>query len=182
MKLHLGSGKRYLHGYVHVDLAEFDHIDHNQSIDDLSNFPDNSVDEIYASHVFEYFDVDHAKKVLVEWNRVLKEGGIIRLAVPDLDALIKVYSLTGEIKNILGPLFGKWEITKNNFHYHKVVYDEKLLTSFLEEAGFKNIKKWDWREVFKENKDYDDHSQAYFPHMDKENGIHVSLNLQGIKR
>ena len=24
---------------------------------------------------------------------------------------------------------------------------------------------------------YDDHSQAYFPHMDKENGIHVSLNL-----
>ena len=37
------------------------------------------------------------------------------------------------------------------------------------------------REIFKENKNYDDHSQAYFPHMDKENGIHVSLNIQGQK-
>ena len=26
MKLHLGSGKRYLNGYVHVDLADFDHM------------------------------------------------------------------------------------------------------------------------------------------------------------
>ena len=26
--------------------------------------------------------------------------------------------------------------------------------------------------------DFDDHSQAYFPHMNKENGIHVSLNLE----
>ena len=45
-------------------------------------------------------------------------------------------------------------------------------------VGFKNIKIWDWQEFFKEQKDFDDHSQAYFPHMDKENGILVSLNIE----
>ena len=35
--------------------------------------------------------------------------------------------------------------------------------------------------IIKEFPDYDDHSQAYFPHMNKESGIHVSLNLSCIK-
>ena len=181
MKLHLGSGKRYLEGYIHVDLSDHEHIDYKQSIDDLKIFEDNSVEEIYASHVFEYFDLEHAKVVLAEWKRVLIKGGILRLAVPDFDNLLKVYEKTSDIEKILGPLFGKWEITKENYSYHKVVYNNKLLTSILEEAGYKNVKQWDWRIVFRENKDYDDHSQAYFPHMDKENGIHVSLNLQAQK-
>ena len=46
------------------------------------------------------------------------------------------------------------------------------------EAGFKDIVEWDWRNVFAHYDDYDDHSQAYFPHMDKTKGIHISLNLE----
>jgi len=181
LRLHLGSGKRYLKGYIHIDLSDHAHIDYKQSIDDLKIFEDNSVEEIYASHVFEYFDLEHAKVVLAEWKRVLIQGGILRLAVPDFDSLLKVYEKTSDIEKILGPLFGKWEITKENYSYHKVVYNNKLLTSILEEAGYKNITQWAWRIVFRDNKEYDDHSQAYFPHMDKENGIHVSLNLQAQK-
>ena len=56
MKLHLGCGKRYLEGYIHVDIAEFEHIDYQLPIDDLSTFKDNTIEEIYASHVLEYFD------------------------------------------------------------------------------------------------------------------------------
>jgi predicted SAM-dependent methyltransferase len=181
MKLHLGSGKRFLEGYTHVDLSTHSHIDYNQSIDNLGNFKDNSIQEIYASHVFEYFDLDNAKIVLAEWMRVLTTNGVLRLAVPNFDSLLEVYSKTGNIENILGPIFGKWEITSGNYSYHKTVYTEKLLTDLLDNAGFRNIKKWDWREVFKDNKEYDDHAQAYFPHMDKANGIHVSLNIEAQK-
>ena len=46
----------------------------------------------------------------------------------------------------------------------------------LEENGFKNIKLYDWRET--EHSQFDDHSQAYFPHLDKENGLLVSLNIE----
>jgi|TARA_B100001094_G_C17952405_1_gene681245 predicted SAM-dependent methyltransferase len=181
MKLHLGCGKRYLKGFVHVDLADFEHIDYKLPVQDLSVFKDESVVEIYASHVLEYFDPKEVGEVLTEWNRVLKKGGVLRIAVPNFSELINVYKNTNNLQNILGPLYGRWEITKGENIYHKTVYDEKSLTSVLKDANFRNITRWDWREVFANQDNFDDHSQAYFPHMQKEDGIHVSLNLECIK-
>ena len=178
MKLHLGCGKRYLEGYLHVDIAEFEHIDYQLPIDDLSTFKDNTAEEIYASHVLEYFDRNDVINVLTEWKRVLKPSGILRLAVPNFPKLVEVYQSSKELTSILGPLYGKWDIGNQEFIYHKTVYDENSLKNVLEEVGFKNIKIWDWQEFFKEQKYFDDHSQAYYPHMQKESGIHVSLNLQ----
>ena len=178
MKLHLGCGKRYLEGYIHVDIAEFEHSDYQLPIDDLSTFKDNTAKEIYASHVLEYFDRNDVINVLTEWKRVLKPSGILRLAVPNFPKLVEVYQSSKELTSILGPLYGKWDIGNQEFIYHKTVYDENSLKNVLEEVGFKNIKIWDWQEFFKEQKDFDDHSQAYYPHMQKESGIHVSLNLQ----
>ena len=178
MKLHLGSGSRYLKGYLHVDIADYEHIDIKSSVDKLSTIDDDTVDEIYASHVLEYYDRHEVESVLNEWKRVLKKDGVLRIAVPNFETLIEVYQETDEIEKILGPLYGKWNLTDGSFIYHKTVYDKKSLTELLERIGFSDIKLWDWREVFKNNPEYDDHSQAYFPHMDKENGIHVSLNIQ----
>ena len=178
MKLHLGCGKRYLEGYIHVDIAKFEHIDYQLPIDDLSTFNSNTVEEIYASHVLEYFDRNDVVNVLNEWKRVLKPSGILRLAVPNFPKLVEVYQSSKDLSSILGPLYGKWDIGNQEFIYHKTVYDENSLNKVLEEVGFKNIKSWDWQELFKEQKDFDDHSQAYFPHMQKDSGIHVSLNLQ----
>lgn len=50
VKLHLGCGKRYIPGFVHVDLGDFPHIDFRRDIADLSVFGDDSVDVIYCSH------------------------------------------------------------------------------------------------------------------------------------
>ena len=178
MKLHLGSGSRYLQGYTHIDISEHEHIDINTSVDKLNSLKDASVDEIYASHVLEYFDRNEVNAVLLEWKRVLKKNGILRLAVPNFEALISVYQKTDEIEKILGPLYGKWNVSNGDYIYHKTVYDDKSLTSLLQQLGFREIKQWDWRQVFKNNPEYDDHSQAYFPHMDKENGILISLNIE----
>jgi len=178
MKLHLGCGKRYLKGFTHVDIAEFEHIDHQLPIDDLSIFGSDEADEIYASHVLEYFDRKDVISVLNEWKRVLRPGGILRLAVPNFPKLVDVYQTSKDLSSILGPLYGKWDIGNQEFIYHKTVYDENSLNKVLEQVGFKNIKSWDWQEFFKEQKDFDDHSQAYYPHMQKDSGIHVSLNLQ----
>ena len=107
MKLHLGSGSRYLEGYVHIDIADYEHIDIRTSIDKLNTIDDDTVSEIYASHVLEYFDRNEVESVLKEWMRVLKKDGILRIAVPNFEALIKVYEETNEIEKILGPLYGK---------------------------------------------------------------------------
>ena len=182
MKLHLGCGKRDFPGWVNVDLVDLPHIDYQTSVDDLSMFEDNSCDVIYSSHTLEYFDQYAVRTVLAEWHRVLKPEGTLRLAVPDFDALITVYDQTGELQKILGPLYGRINISTNTGEltvYHKTTYNFKTLTELLFETGFNNVTKYDWRKT--EHAEFDDHSQAYFPHMDKEDGILVSLNVEAKK-
>lgn len=180
MKLHLGCGERYLEDYIHIDLADYPHIDHKRSVSDLSIFDNKSCDLIYASHVIEYFDDEEVIDVLEEWKRVLKTNGILRLAVPNFQAIKEVYDKTNNLDDVLGPLYGKWNVGNNNVNiYHKTVYDYSKIYKVLERVSFNNIKLWKWEEVFTD--DYDDHSKAYFPHMDNVNGIHISLNIECTK-
>ncbi|MDC1296926.1 hypothetical protein N8Z37_01275 [Octadecabacter sp.] len=177
MKLHLGCGKRNIEGYKHVDLATFPHIDVFTSVDDLSMFNDNTATEIYASHVLEYFDRFDAIKVLAEWRRVLIDGGTLRLSLPNFDNLLKIYNKSDDLNAILGPIFGRMQMNDVTI-YHKTVYNRELLTSVLQEAGFgKEILDWDTFQIFP---DHDDHSKAFFPHMDF-SGIQVSLNVETTK-
>ena len=46
----------------------------------------------------------------------------------------------------------------------------------LEDSGFNNVKLWDWSKT--QHSAYDDYSQSYIPHMDKENGSLMSLNIE----
>ena len=109
----------------------------------------------------------------------------MRIAVPDFEAIVTVYLKYGkdlEHKGILGPLFGRM-ITKSKgkekIIYHKTVYDFKSLKKMLQSAGFKNIRRYDWHKTI--HKDYDDHSQAYIPHLYKKKGILISLNVEAKK-
>ena len=172
MKLHLGCGKRFIEGYTHVDLAEFEHIDHQTSVTELGMFEDQSVKEIYASHVIEYFDLVEVRDVLFEWHRVLKFGGELILSVPNFEALIKIYQTTDDIKTILGPLFGLMP-QNSNIISHKIVYTRKLLLETLGQSGFSEFSDWNTFEKFP---DFDDHSKAFFPKMDFK-GCQVSLNI-----
>ena len=49
----------------------------------------------------------------------------------------------------------------------------------LEAVGFERVARYDWRDT--EHAEIDDYSQAYVPHMDKDNGTLVSLNVQAYK-
>jgi len=176
-KLHLGCGKRYLPGYIHVDIDELDHVDVITTVENLSMFESNSIDEIYASHVLEYFDVVQVNDVLQEWYRVLKTKGKLRLAVPDFHNLVKLYTQTKDIRNVIGPIIGRWKISQNRTIFHKQIFDENSLKNLLNENGFGNTRFWKIEELQENDANYDDHSMAYFPHLDFENGIHLSLNL-----
>jgi len=185
IQLHLGCGKKFIPGFIHIDLDDYPHIDYRHEISRLPMFKNNSVDLIYCCHAFEYFDREEVKGVLREWRRVLKPGGILRLAVPDFEAIAKVYLKYGKNlghRGILGPLYGRIKIktkTGEKFIYHKTVYDFKSLKKVFKTAGFKNIHRYDWRKTI--HKDYDDFSQAYIPHMQKNKGLLISLNVEAEK-
>jgi len=79
MKLHLGCGRRFIPGFVHIDVVDHPHVDHVSSIDNLSFLQDGSVELIYNCHVLEHFKRREIARVLAEWHRVLAPGGRLRI-------------------------------------------------------------------------------------------------------
>ena len=179
LKLHIGCGKRFIPGFVHIDQVTFDHVEYKQDIRTLDRFSDESASLIYACQVIEYFDREEVMDVLQEWKRVLAPGGIIRLSVPNFEVITKLYSAGLSLEWFLGTLYGKIDDGKGGHVYHRTTYDHKSLEKILTDSGFRNVALWDWREV--EHGHIDDFSQAYFPHMQKERGILFNLNLEAKK-
>ena len=180
-KLHLGCGSVHLPGFISVDRAAYEHIDFQQDVRDLSNFGDKEASLIYACHVLEYFDLREAVDVLREWRRVLEPGGVLRLAVPDFDALLKVYWASGSLPAILGPLYGRMVPAGNGGRviYHRTVYTFPLLSTILSAAGFRGIRRYNWRDTG--HASVDDCSQAYWPDIDDPDAILVSLNVEAVR-
>ena len=179
MKLHIGCGEKFLPGYKHVDARDFPHVDYvTDKLDKLDMFQDNSVDEIYACHILEHFNRSDMKRggVLQEWYRILKVGGILRIAVPDFEAIVAEYLSSKNLEIVMGLLYGGQNY-EYNFHYQ--TYDFYRLSDLLRRAGFSDIQRYDWRDFLP--KGYDDFSRAYLPHMDFENGRLMSLNVTAKK-
>jgi predicted SAM-dependent methyltransferase len=176
-RLHLGCGDRFIAGFVHVDARPLPHVDIVTPLDRLPMFPDGSASLVYASHVLEHFPRHETLAVLKEWARVLEPGGLLRLAVPDFEKLIQVYEMTSRnLDAVLGPLVGRQD---HPYNFHYMAFDRRKLTTLLQEAGFGDVREWDWRAT--EHAEVDDFSQAYYPYMDKANGVLISLNLEAVK-
>ena len=182
MKLHLACWHRYIPDWIHVDLCDMPHIDYNSSMDHLPFIEDNSVDTIYISHGLGYLAPGQVDTAFDEWWRVLKPNGTLRLSVPNLKAVWQVYELTDDINQLSGAIHGRMLINSHlgqSIVQHQAHYDIKTLTKLFTIHRFHNISSWDWRDT--EHSAIDDYSQAYWPHMQKSNGILLSLNLQAQK-
>lgn len=178
-KIHVGCGVKHIEGWFHVDALDYPHVDHIGRVEDLSFIPDNSASLIYGCHVLEHFGRKTYQDPLAEWFRVLKPGGILRLAVPDFAAAAELYmsgKLPRGIEDVRGLVSGG---QRDEYDFHGMIFDEPNLSEALIEVGFSETRLWDWRET--EHRHIDDYSQAYLPHMDKENGRLVSLNLEAVK-
>ena len=89
--VNLGCGSHYHPDWINIDLVSGnpDVITH-----DLSQgipLPDTSCDVVYHSHVLEHFRREDVLPFMQECYRVLKPGGIIRIATPDLERICRVY-------------------------------------------------------------------------------------------
>ena len=89
LKLCLGSGDAPLEGWFNVDLGG--RPDAKLDLRCRLPFADNSCSHIYSEHLIEHLDFDEGMALLRECRRVLRPDGVLRIATPDLDALIEAY-------------------------------------------------------------------------------------------
>jgi predicted SAM-dependent methyltransferase len=164
-KLHLGCGNVFLPGYLNVDITtSFRGLDEPDFTSDVRHMPDlaaHSFDEIYASHVLEHIEFSDVVLTLTEWRRLLRPGGILRLAVPDLDAEIDrcLRDPTGAWRTRLSlrSLFGENRHATRSHKFvsaivggseraigaqHKVPWNLELLSEILGRLGFADVQRY----------------------------------------
>lgn len=113
-------------------------------------FPDASFDYVYSEHLFEHLTYQQAQNMLKESYRVLKSGGVIRIATPNLHFLLGLYEdpekplhkeyIAHTAKNGGLPPTAVYVI--NRFHTawgHQIIYDRETLADALKQNGFHDI-------------------------------------------
>ena len=119
--LNLGCGSKFVEGWVNIDNRS---ISPHVQIHDLRQgipCPDNHFSFVYHSHLLEHFSKNEALAMLRECYRVLCPGGLIRVVVPDLEQIVKIYLESLE-KALLGDI-----ISKQNYAWIMLeLYDQAI--------------------------------------------------------
>lgn len=129
MKLNLGSGDKPLEGYANLD---------GKNGDDLTKLPYTDVEEIRASHILEHFGIMGAAAVLSHWIQCLAPNGVLKIAVPDFDDLIRRYKM-GEGIDFEGVIMGG---QTDRWDYHKSIWTLGKLKYLMESFGLVDIQTW----------------------------------------
>jgi predicted SAM-dependent methyltransferase len=177
--LHLGSGNSRIEGFCNIDGNPLLQCDLVSGLEKLKLNSD-SVDVIYASHVFEHIPRARTTAVLKEWRRVLKPEGRLFVCVPDVEALFKIYLEnlpcydTDEghelVELACGVAYGG-QVDRYDFHYYG--YSFVTLKALLESVGFKSVVRFHPQDL------------AFDPPVDASTGqvgeLPISLNVLTIK-
>jgi len=173
--IHLGCGEINVNGFINLDIRPYSHVHYISPVEDLNIFPNEYADLIYASHVIEHISHNDVQKVLREWFRVLKKGGILRISVPDFDKVINIYLAEGRnIMSIVGPLMGG---QNHIYNFHKAVFNEGYLREILLLAGFQEVRVWKPEEV----EIYSFEDWANRPIKVGQKKYTISLNIEAVK-
>jgi predicted SAM-dependent methyltransferase len=151
IKLHLGCGTIYKEGWVNIDNNSDNNVkwlDINHDLRYPLPFEDNSVDFIFNEHFLEHLTIEEGVNALKDFYRVLKPSGVLRVAMPDLEEIIKQYLDPNWKKQEwikvynMGFVQTKAELININFRWwgHQHLYDAEELERRLRESGFENIK------------------------------------------
>ena len=166
MKLHIG-GEKIKEGWKILNIQQKDGVDFIGDISDLGQFEDSSIDEIYASHVFEHIFQKDIDKTLIGIFRVLTKKGKFYVSVPDMEILCKIFldpKAPPKVKiHVLRMMFGG-QTDKFDFHYFG--WDFHLLNDRLGKAGFSKVERVKTFSLFDDTSDYAPYG-----------GVPISLNL-----
>lgn len=151
-RLHWGCGPITPYGWVNSDLQAGPGIDVVADIRAGLPLPDDSFDYVVSIHALPelaYSDLDRA---LSELRRVLKPGGVLRLALPDLDKAIAAYT-AGDIDYFLIPdevvksLAGKMIVQLLWYGRSRSMFTVEFATELLTRTGFSSIQKYPFRQT-----------------------------------
>lgn len=89
--LNIGCGCRYNSSWVNIDINPVDKDVIGYDINKRIPFTDNSFDVVYHSHLIEHIPKKRAESFIKDCVRIVRPGGIMRVVVPDLEQIARMY-------------------------------------------------------------------------------------------
>lgn len=153
--LQIGAGPTSAAGWLRTDLEPRPR--GSVFLDATRRFPipDATFDFVHSEHMIEHVPFEGGAAMLRECHRILKPGGRIRLATPDLAVLLGLYGRenVGVAKRLIdavgngvfqNPACAKPIFAINSAfrdYGHQFLYDEETLRESLHAAGFDDVQR-----------------------------------------
>ena len=105
--------------------------------------PDECADYVFASHFLEHLSRRRGEHLVRESARILKPGGVIRIAVPDLAYFIRAWE-EGDKDRAMDGIFEDLDL--GHFARHRYMYDYDMLEGLMRRAGLTGVTRCDFRQ------------------------------------
>ena len=152
-KLQVGAGYNLLNGWLNTDLQPTSRGCTFLDVTKRFPFENNTFERIFTEHLIEHLTYQDGLLMLSECYRILKLGGRIRIATPNL---VNIISLYRHEKTVSQQRYLDWAMKKyfshlgvcqesfviNNFFRswgHQFIYDFPTLDSAMKEVGYRDI-------------------------------------------
>lgn len=155
-KLNIGSGTNVLAGWLCTDVMP--QVPSVFAMNARAPFPftANAFDYVVSEHMIEHLSFRDGFAMLRECHRVLKPGGRIRIATPDLHRFVGLFApdltdLQARYLNWIMETFvpevagaSPAMVLNNLFHNwgHRFIYDQAILAKLLRAAGFEGLQRF----------------------------------------
>ncbi len=160
VRLNIGCGSNPIPGWLNIDrVARAPGVITDIDITTLP-YPDGSIDEVLAEHVFEHFSFAEEGLVWLEMARTLRQGGRLTIEVPDFEWVCSAFLaanddwqdfyIIGHPDHYAGcgrSLDQRWGILQTMFfgnqngagQFHRSAYTEGKLRAIASSLGFQSI-------------------------------------------
>ena len=155
-RLNWGCGTEPEQGWINSDIKEGPGIDLPGDIRDGLRLEDESIDYVVRIHALPEVPIDGQVGVLTELRRVLKTGGALRLALPDLLKGVDAYR-RGDRDYFLVPdedaeSIGAKLITQLVWYgYSRTLFVPDFVEELLRKAGFDDVRHVAFRQTSTEH-------------------------------
>lgn len=172
MKLYVGSRNYKPDGYLTVDIDPSMMPDIVADITKMTSVEDNSCSEVVAGHVLEHIDWPDSFLAFSEFARILRPGGELKIAIPDMGALLRMLLSGDSAFHVIGLIYGVGGRV-NKFEQHRYGFTIGMVIDILEALGFSDFDWW--------NSNINDASNGWCPRYESQH-VGISLNIKATKK
>jgi len=159
--LYVGCGSHKMDGFIHADISVYKlskifevskkNIDIICDITDKIPLRNESIEVIFSRDTLEHLTWYELINHFIECNRILIDGGIVRMTLPNFDKMIERYKKKdedlkdainkSEVLNRISPIENHTDLFINRilYHDHYYLHNFDTMKRALEKCGFGNI-------------------------------------------